>query len=149
MADPERDKFNRLVLDEFRGNGGQVGGHLEGRPVLILHTIGVRSGAEIARPLMYLHDDDRYVVFGSMGGSPKHPDWYYNVQAEPRVTIEVGTRRLTGRGRIAERDERDELWERQIAAWPQFAEYQSKTERVIPAVIIDVVGDAEPTEETA
>jgi deazaflavin-dependent oxidoreductase (nitroreductase family) len=141
MADPKRDEFNLIVLNEFRSNEGRVGGPLDGKPILILHTNGVRSGASIARPLMYTRDDDRYVVFASMGGSPKHPDWVHNVLADPHVSVEVGPERFDAIAHVAEPVERDRLWANYVGEWPEFAEYQSRTTRVIPAVVIEVVRD--------
>ena len=124
-------------MDEFRANAGKVGGPFEGSPMLILHTTGARSGREHMNPLVYQSDGDRLVVFASKGGAPNHPDWYHNLAANPDVTIEVGTETLAKRARIATGDERERLWTRQKQLMPGFADYQAKTTRQIPVVILE------------
>jgi len=124
-------------MDEFRANAGKVGGPFEGSPMLILHTTGARSGREHMNPLVYQSDGDRLVVFASKGGAPNHPDWYHNLAANPDVTIEVGTETLAKRARIATGDERERLWTRQKQLMPGFADYQAKTARQIPVVILE------------
>jgi len=124
-------------MDEFRANAGKVGGPFEGSPMLILHTTGARSGREHMNPLVYQSDGDRLVVFASKGGAPNHPDWYHNLAANPDVTIEVGTETLAKRARIATGDERERLWTRQKQLMPGFADYQAKTARQIPVVVLE------------
>src|SRR2546427_4962168 len=104
MTEPE-DR-NVGIIREFRTNHGKVGGYFEGRPLLLLTVRGARTGAERTKPLAYLADDDRFVIFATKGGSPANPDWYHNVTANPDVTIEVGDRRLRARGRAAPEAER-------------------------------------------
>src|SRR5690606_11677041 len=99
--------WNRQVIEEFRANGGKVGGAFDGTPLLLLHTTGARSGRERVAPLVYQEDGDRLVVYASKAGAPNHPDWYRNVLAHPDVEVEVGseTRRL--RARVATGEERE------------------------------------------
>ena len=132
--------FNRGIIDEFRANGGKVGGPFEGAPMLILHSKGARSGAEREHPLVYgLHGDD-VVVFASKGGAPADPAWYLNLVANPGATIEIGTETRRVRARVAEGDERERIWSRQKQEMPGFAEYEQKTSRQIPVVILESAG---------
>jgi deazaflavin-dependent oxidoreductase (nitroreductase family) len=132
--------WNTNIIDEFRSNEGRVGGMFEGAPILLLHTTGRRTGHERVNPLMYLPDDDRWVVFASKGGHPFHPHWLHNLEAHPDATIEVGTETIHVRARILhEGPERDELYGRQVALRPQFGEYEQKTagKRTIPVVVLE------------
>lgn len=127
---------NRRIVEEFRANGGVVGGGFEGVTLLILPTTGRRTGRDHVTPLVYLPDGDRYVVFGSKGGAPTHPEWYLNLVAHPEATVEVGTRSLRVEARQITGLERDELYARQVERMRSFAEYQEKTSRVIPAIAL-------------
>ncbi len=89
--------WNQAIIAEFRANGGQVGGQFEGAPLLLLHTTGARTGQPRVNPLAYTRDGERYVVIASKGGAPTNPDWYYNVVAHPRVTVEWAPRTLKAR----------------------------------------------------
>lgn len=129
--------WNAGIIDEFRANAGTVGGPFEGAPMLILHTTGARSGSERVHPLVYQADGDRLVIFGSKGGAPTHPGWYHNLVANPEVTVEVGTETIALRARVAEGDERERLWTRQKQVMPGFADYEAKTSRQIPVVILE------------
>jgi deazaflavin-dependent oxidoreductase (nitroreductase family) len=133
---------NQNVIDEFRANEGRVGGNFEGRTLLLLHHRGARTGAERVNPLAYQRlDDDSFAVFGSKGGDPKNPDWYYNLVANPDAEVEIGTGRFPVRARVAEGEERDRIFEQQKADWPGFADYEEKLEgiRVIPVVVLERV----------
>ena len=134
---PDRQDWNRNVIEEFHANGGKVGGNWEGRPLLLLHTIGARSGKERVNPLMYQQRGDDYVVFATKGGAPSHPDWYFNLLANPAAQIEVGDKQQSVRAHLAEGDEREELWEKQKEQFPNFAEYERKTSREIPVVVLE------------
>lgn len=136
----ERQSWNANVISDFREHQGKVGGQFEGVTLLLLHSTGAKSGKERINPLAYLADRDRFVVFGSKAGAPTHPDWYYNVVAHPEVTIEVGSETLGATARVAEGDERQRLWDRQKQAMPGFADYESKTERTIPVIVLDPAG---------
>jgi deazaflavin-dependent oxidoreductase (nitroreductase family) len=128
--------WNHGVIEEFRANAGQVGGPFEGAPLLLLTSIGARSGNEHTTPVMYLPDGDRYVIFASKGGAPAHPDWFRNLSANPNATVEVGTERFPVTAIITEGAERDALYARQVERFPQFGEYEQKTDRVIPVVAL-------------
>ena len=139
MADPNAD-FNRQVIDEFRANDGEVGGPLEGSPLLLLHTTGAKSGEERVHPVLYQSDGDGLVVFASKAGAPANPDWYHNLVANPEVTVEVGTDTVRVRARVAEGEERERLWSRQKQLMPGFADYEAGTPRQIPVVVLERTG---------
>jgi deazaflavin-dependent oxidoreductase (nitroreductase family) len=124
------------VVTEFRANGGKVGGYHEGMPLLLLTTTGARSGQRRATPLTYLPDGGRYVVAAAGGGTPASPAWYHNVVANPGVTVEVGEETFAATATAADGAERDSLYERCADAYPQLVEYQARTSRAIPMVII-------------
>ena len=126
--------FNSQFIEEFRGNDGRVGGWFQDKDVLILHTTGARSGATRLAPLVYRREDDRMFVFASKGGSDAHPDWYHNLKADPRVTVEVGSDRLTRTAVEITGEERDAIYARQAEALDNFATYQAGTDRVIPVI---------------
>jgi deazaflavin-dependent oxidoreductase (nitroreductase family) len=132
--------FNARIIDEFRANEGRVGGPFEGSTLLLLHHIGAKSGKDRINPLVYNRDGERYVVFASKAGAPTNPDWYHNLKAHPDVTIEVGTDTIDVRAEEATGEERDRLFQAQTERSPQFAEYQSKTERVIPVIVLAPTG---------
>lgn len=129
--------FNQALIAEFRANGGKVGGQFAGRPLLLLSTVGVRSGLTRTSPLAYTTDGERYVIIASKGGAPSHPDWYHNLVANPLVTVEVGTEQFQARATIAEGEERTRLFDKMAAQMPGFAEYQRKVERQIPVVVLE------------
>ena len=132
--------WNQQVIDEFRANGGQVGGNFEGRTLLLMHHRGAKTGAERVNPVAYQRlSEDSVAVFASKGGASTNPDWYHNVVANPDVTVELGTETFPATARVAEGAERDEIWERQKRDWPGFAEYDEKTRgvREIPVVVLD------------
>jgi len=136
----EMENFNEKVINEFRANGGKVGGMFEGAPVLLLHTTGAKSGAERVNPLMYQPLDGSFAIFASAGGSPKNPDWYYNLAAHPDTTVEMGTDNVQVRSRVADGDERDQIWARQKSVAPGFAEYETNAApRQIPVIVLDPV----------
>ena len=128
--------WNTSIIAEFRANGGRVGGQFEGAPLLILHSTGAKSGQERVAPVMYQAVDGGYAIFASKAGAPTNPDWYYNLQAHPATTIEVGTETVPVRARIAVGGERDRIWETQKQRYPGFGDYESKTTRTIPVVIL-------------
>ncbi len=128
--------FNAKTIAEFRSNQGRVGGPFQGAPLLLLHSTGARSGETRVNPVMYLRDGERYLVFASKGGSPENPAWYHNLRAHPETRIEVGSETLEVTAAELRGDERDALWARQTELYPQFAEYQMKTDRKIPVVAL-------------
>jgi deazaflavin-dependent oxidoreductase (nitroreductase family) len=127
---------NARVIDEFRANGGHVGGTFERTQLLLLHHTGARSGRSLVNPVAYLEDGDRYVIFASKGGAPSNPAWYHNLLAHPDVSIEVGTDTIDVAASDATGEERDRLWDAQVERSPQFGEYQRKTKRTIPVIIL-------------
>jgi deazaflavin-dependent oxidoreductase (nitroreductase family) len=133
----EVQDWNTKIIDEFRASGGKVGGMFEGAQLLLLHHKGAKSGTERVNPLAYLADGDRFVIFGSKAGAPTNPDWYHNLRASPHTTVELGSGTLAVVARVAQGEERDRLWSAQKKAMPPFADYETKTERQIPVVILD------------
>lgn len=136
MSDSGPADFNQTIIEEFRANGGKVGGPFEGAPLLLLHTTGARSGAERVTPLIYRADGDRWVIFASHAGAPDNPAWFHNLTAHPDVTIEVGTETVPVSATVAEGEERDRLWEAQKQVAADFADYEAKTTRRIPVVVL-------------
>jgi deazaflavin-dependent oxidoreductase (nitroreductase family) len=128
--------FNAKIIEEFRANEGRVGGPFEGSTLLLLHHTGAKSGERRINPLVYLGDNGRYVVFASKAGAPANPGWYHNLKANPDVTIEVGTDTIDALAGEATGEERDRLYRTQVERQPQFAEYQAKTDRVIPVMVL-------------
>ncbi len=129
--------WNTQIIEEFRANGGKVGGQFEGAPLLLLHTTGAKSGQARVNPMMYQADGDNFAVFASKAGAPTNPDWYHNLVANPRASIEVGDTTLNVVARVAEGDDRDRLWSRQKELYPGFADYEAKTTREIPVVVLE------------
>lgn len=129
--------FNQSIIDEFRANGGKVGGSFQGAPMLLLHSIGRRSGAVRVNPVVYQKVGDAWAVFASKAGAPSHPDWYHNLVAQPDTEIEVGSETVPVRARESAGEERERIWEAQKAAMPGFAEYEEKAgDRVIPVIVL-------------
>ncbi len=129
---------NTGIIEEFRANGGKVGGFFEGASMLLLHTIGAKSGQPRVNPLVYLPDGDRFVVCATKGGAPTSPDWYYNLLANPEVSIEVGVETIPVRASEVQDDaEREALYARQVERRPGFAEYPKKTTRRIPIMALE------------
>ena len=129
--------FNSAIIEEFRTHGGKVGGPFEGAPVLILHTTGAKSGAVRENPVVYKDLDGSYAIFASKGGAPTNPDWYHNILAHPAVEAEIGTRKVSLTARVAGPEEREKIWVPWKTANPGFADYEAKTDRVIPVVILE------------
>jgi deazaflavin-dependent oxidoreductase (nitroreductase family) len=135
MAD--RNDWNSSVIEEFRGNAGKVGGPFEGMPMLLLHHRGAKSGTVRVNPLAYRRDGSNYVIFGSKGGAPTNPDWFHNLLANPEVSVEVGTDSVPVVARVASGSERERLWSLQKAERPGFADYESRTTREIPVIVLE------------
>ncbi len=135
----DQNDWNKAIIDEFRANAGKVGGPFAGRTLLILHTVGAKSGKERTNPVAYVRDGDRLVIIASKGGAPTNPNWYYNLVANPLVTVEVGTEKFQVRATVAAEPERTRLYNRMIDVMPGFAEYQRKTKRVIPVITLERV----------
>lgn len=128
--------WNTSIIEEFRSNAGRVGGPFAGAPLLLLTTIGARSGKKRTAPLMYRQEGDDLVVFASKRGSHTHPDWYHNLKANPMVNVEVGTEEFEARAVEVTGEERNRIFDDQAERYPQFAEYQAGTERTIPVIAL-------------
>jgi len=132
---PHRDAFraiNARVVDEFRSNGGKVGGQFDGIPLLLLSTTGIKSGQPRLSPLAYLTIDGKTIIIGSFGGADVDPAWVHNLRANPRGNVEVGTQTFDVIARELPPEERDDVFGKVVAVAPGFGDYQSKTDRVIP-----------------
>lgn len=128
--------WNTQIIEEFRSNGGKVGGPFEGAPLLLLTTIGARSGMTRTTPVMYLPDKDRLIIFATKAGASTNPDWYHNLVAHPKATVEVGTETFDVTAVEVTGEERDQLYARQAALFPGFADYEAKTTRRIPVIAL-------------
>jgi deazaflavin-dependent oxidoreductase (nitroreductase family) len=124
-------------VELYERTDGKEGAELNGKPCVILWTKGRNSGAVRKSPLMRIKDGDRYAVVASMGGAPKHPVWYHNVVADPHVSLQDGAELRDYTARVAEGEEKREWWSKATAVWPDYDEYQSKTERQIPLIILE------------
>ena len=128
--------FNRKIIEEFRANEGVVGGQFEGLTLLLLGTIGAKSGAARTNPLIYLREGDRLIVFASAGGAPKNPPWYYNLRANPKVTVEVGVETFGARAEVLDEPERTQIYDKMASKVQMFADYREKAGRAIPVIAL-------------
>jgi deazaflavin-dependent oxidoreductase (nitroreductase family) len=131
--------FNTKVIEEFRANGGRVGGMFESMPLVLLHHVGAKSGMARINPVAVQRDGDRYVIFASKAGAPTNPDWYHNLKAHPEAKIEVGTDTIEVVASEASGEERERLFRSQVERSPQFGEYEQKTTRQIPVIVLTPV----------
>ena len=132
-----RAEFNQQIIDEFRANEGRVGGMFESMPLLLLHHEGARSKTKRVNPLAYFVDDGRFVVIASKGGAPRNPAWYWNLKANPDVTIEVGTDEIEATASEATGEQRERLFRAQADRFPQFDDYVQKAAgRTIPVMVL-------------
>jgi deazaflavin-dependent oxidoreductase (nitroreductase family) len=132
----DRGNWNQSIIDEFRANRGRVVAFAH-QPLLLLHHRGARTGIERVNPLAYQDLDHGYAVFASKGGAPTNPDWLYNLIANPDAGVEVGTQTVEVRARVADGEERERIWEEQKRRNPGFADYERKTARRIPVVVLE------------
>ena len=130
---------NMMIIQEFRANAGKVGGPFAGKSLLLLHTIGAKSGQPRINPVACIRDGDHLVIIASKGGASTNPYWYYNILANPLVSVETGAESFQARASIAVEPERTRLYNQMVEMMPGFAEYQRKTTRVIPVVILTPV----------
>lgn len=133
-------EINRKVIEEFRGNGGKVGGQFAGAPMVLLTTKGAKSGKTYINPLVYSRDGDKYVIIASFAGGPKNPSWYHNLVAHPTPTVEIGGERFQAKATFPSGAERERLFNQQASQMPIFNEYRKKTARQIPVVVLERVG---------
>jgi len=129
--------FNQSLIEEFRTNDGKLSGNFEGSPLLLLTTTGAKTGRTHTTPIVYLRDGEQVFVFASKGGAPTHPAWYHNLVANPEVTVELPGDRFGARAVVLEGAERDRVFDRQKVLMPNFAEYESKTTRLIPVIALE------------
>jgi deazaflavin-dependent oxidoreductase (nitroreductase family) len=132
-----RKEFNRLLIEEFRSNGGKVTGQFAGRPLLLLTSTGAKSGRAYTTPLVYTKDEERLVIIASKGGAPTNPDWYHNLVAHPTATVELPGERFQAKAVVTIGAERDRLFNQQAEQMPNFAEYQRNTTRKIPVIVLE------------
>lgn len=135
MSNPQYNR-NMGIIQEFRANAGNVGGPFAGKSLLLLHTIGAKSGQPRINPVACVSDGDRLVVIASKGGAPTNPDWYYNLLANPLVNVETGSEQFQARATVATEPERTRLYAKMVAMMPGFADYERKTTRVIPVIVL-------------
>lgn len=131
------NEFNQQIVDEFRQNGGKIGGYFEGANMILLTTTGAQTGEPHLAPLVYFRDGERVLIVASKGGAPSHPDWYFNLREHPEVTVEIGSETYQARATALEDPERSEKFAEIVAQAPGFGEYQEKTTRVIPVVALE------------
>jgi deazaflavin-dependent oxidoreductase (nitroreductase family) len=130
--------WNDNIIAEFRANGGKVGGQFERIPLLLLHHTGARTGIERVNPLAYQDlDTGGWAIFASKGGAPSNPDWYHNLLANPHASVEIGRDTFEVTARPAEGDERARIWEKQKKDMPGFGQYERRTTRRIPVVVLE------------
>jgi deazaflavin-dependent oxidoreductase (nitroreductase family) len=126
--------FNAKVIEEFRANGGKAGGMFEGKPLVLVHNVGARSGTEYVTPLVFLDEDGRTFIFASKGGADDNPGWFHNLKANPEIEIEIGTDTVDAIAVEVTGEERDRIYAIQKEQQPQFAEYEANTDRTIPVI---------------
>jgi F420H(2)-dependent quinone reductase len=129
----------RAQVEEYEASGGTRGNTMKGFPIVVVTTVGVRSGKLRKNPVMRVEHEGTYAVVASIGGLPRQPDWYYNVKAHPHVELQDGPAKQDMLAREAQGGERELWWERAVAAFPEYAEYQTRTERVIPVFLLEAL----------
>jgi len=142
LADRTWPVLNRLMGVHtwiYRATGGRIGERIPfvKAPMLLLDHVGARSGIRRSAPLLYIPDGDQVAIIASKGGFPKHPAWYHNLKAHPETSVQIGSERRPVRARAATPSERERIWNRAVELWPQYAEYQARTERQIPVVVLE------------
>jgi deazaflavin-dependent oxidoreductase (nitroreductase family) len=133
----EMNDLNQRIITEFRANQGKVGGQFAGAPLLLLTTTGAKSGRAITKPLVYTKDGNRIVLIASFAGAPKNPAWFVNLVANPVATVELGSERFQAKATVTSGEERQRLYKNQAAQMAIFDDYQKKTTRQIPVVVLE------------
>ncbi|SUE14390.1 Putative nitroreductase Rv1558/MT1609 [Rhodococcus gordoniae] len=141
--EPSPVEWSAKQVEEYESSGGTRGTTLQGRPVIILTTVGAKSGKLRKIPLMRVEHEGAYAAVASLGGAPKHPVWYHNVLANPHVELRDGTEIRDMIAREVHGDEKAQWWERAVEAFPPYAEYQEKTDREIPLFVLELAEDPE------
>lgn len=134
--EPSTSDWARDNAELYMASGGKEGTELKGKPVILLTTIGAKTGKVRKTPLMRVEHDGEYAVVASLGGAPKHPVWYFNIKANPRVELQDGTETHDYEAREVFGDEKATWWDRAVEAWPDYADYQRKTDREIPVFVL-------------
>lgn len=134
---PDQNDYNRQLIADFRANRSKSDSPFASRPLLLLTTIGAKSGQPRTTPMMYIPDSNRLLVIASNAGAAQHPDWYYNLVAHPEVTVEVKDETYNAIATVTEGEERQRLWAKVIAAAPFFVEHQAKITREIPVIALE------------
>jgi deazaflavin-dependent oxidoreductase (nitroreductase family) len=137
--EPSTSDWARENAEKYMESGGAEGTELQGKPVILLTTIGAKTGKIRKTPLMRVEHGGEYAVVASLGGAPKNPVWYYNLKAHPRVELQDGSVAKDYEAREVFGDEKAAWWERAVAAWPDYANYQTKTDRQIPVFVLTPV----------
>jgi deazaflavin-dependent oxidoreductase (nitroreductase family) len=140
---PAQQRYNELLIEQFRTNAGQVTGQFANLPVLLLKTIGAKTGTTRTTPLVYFKDGDRYLIIASKAGAPTHPAWYHNLVAKPAASVELPNDSFDVQARVTKGDERDRLFRRVVEHFPIYIGYQQKTGRRIPVIVLDRVGESD------
>ena len=134
--EPSTSDWARDNAEVYMASGGKEGTELKGKPVILLTTIGAKTGKIRKTPLMRVEHGGEYAVVASLGGAPKHPVWYFNIKANPRVELQDGPETRDYEAREVLEDEKAIWWERAVEAWPDYADYQRKTDRAIPVFVL-------------
>jgi F420H(2)-dependent quinone reductase len=137
--EPSPTEWARKQAELYESSGGTAGTTIQGKPVVVLTTLGNKSGKLRKTPLMRVEHEGRYAVVASLGGAPTHPVWYHNIVAEPHVELQDGPVRQDMTAREVFGDEKAQWWARAVEAWPLYADYQAKTERAIPVLVLEPV----------
>ncbi|MFL6142068.1 MAG: nitroreductase family deazaflavin-dependent oxidoreductase [Labedaea sp.] len=139
--EPSSQDYVREQVEKYESSGGTEGVTAGGAPIIVLTTLGARSGKLRKTPLMRVEHDGRYAVVASLGGAPTHPVWYHNVVANPRVELQDGPVKRDYVAREVKGEDKALWWKRAVEAWPDYAEYQKKTDREIPLFVLEPVED--------
>jgi len=137
--EPSTSEWARTQTELYEATDGREGNTLRGRPIIVLTTLGAKSGKLRKTALMRVEHDGAYAVVASLGGAPKHPVWYFNIKAQPLVELQDGATKRDYTARELTGAEKAEWWERAVATWPDYAEYQKKTDREIPVFVLEAL----------
>jgi F420H(2)-dependent quinone reductase len=137
--EPSKARYARKQVERYEASNGAKGGDMRGKPIIVLTSIGAKSGKLRKTPLMRVEHDGSYAVVASLGGAPEHPVWYYNLKANPHVELQDLATKHDYMAREVVGDEKAEWWERAVEAWPDYANYQKKTDRQIPVFVLEPI----------
>ncbi len=140
--EPSKARYARKQVELYEATGGEKGGDMKGRPVIVLTSVGTKTGKIRKTPLMRVEHDGNYAVVASLGGAPEHPVWYHNLKANPHVELQDRATKRDYTAREVAGDEKAEWWNRAVQAWPDYANYQKKTKRQIPVFILEPIASS-------